>query len=208
MPMTKSATVTPLGKRDQNRLRNRQAILDAAKACFLEKPYTEVSVRDIIRRTDLAAGTFYNYFTDKASIFRALVDDYLSSLNERLHHIRRNATSMPDMVRQAYVALFSTIQENPALFQIIRQNEATLNEIYQSSMMGLNRESLKRDLEDARQRGLLPQDTDIDYLAACFFGVAYEMGIAFAHRPNAKPEDAADFAMRLFLNGLNALATH
>lgn len=196
-----------LGKRDQNRIRNRQTILDAARACFLEKPYNEVSVRDIIRRTDLAAGTFYNYYTDKASIFRALIDDYLSQLNQRLHAIRQEAKNLPEMIRHTYTALFKTIQDNPALFEIIRKNEAAIRELYASDMLGLTRESLLQDLADAQKRGLIPPGVDLEYLAACFFGAGYELGIAFAHRPNAQPEHAAEFALRLFMQGISALAT-
>ena len=58
-----------LGKRELNRINNRKAIISAARDCFSEKGYDQVTVRDIIRRTGLASGTFYNYFEDKQSIF-------------------------------------------------------------------------------------------------------------------------------------------
>ena len=49
------------GKRAQNQLQNRQAILTAAREVFAEVGYEAASVRDIIGRTGLASGTFYNY---------------------------------------------------------------------------------------------------------------------------------------------------
>ena len=53
------------GKREQNRIRNRRAILLAARECFRERGYEKSTIRDIVRRTGLAAGTFYNYFSSK-----------------------------------------------------------------------------------------------------------------------------------------------
>jgi len=49
----------PLGKREQTKVQNRQAILNAAREVFGELGYDNVTVRDIVRRTGLAAGTFY-----------------------------------------------------------------------------------------------------------------------------------------------------
>ena len=45
------------GKREQTKLANRQAILDAARAVFRELGYEVATVRDIIRRTGLSVGT-------------------------------------------------------------------------------------------------------------------------------------------------------
>src|SRR5215212_10330131 len=65
----------PVGKREQTKVQNRQAILDAARAVFGELGYEAATVRDIIRRTGLASGTFYNYYKSKEEVFDALADD-------------------------------------------------------------------------------------------------------------------------------------
>ena len=53
------------GKRERTKVANRQAILDAAREVFGELGYDAATVRDIIRRTGLASGTFYNYYKSK-----------------------------------------------------------------------------------------------------------------------------------------------
>ena len=63
------------GKRERTKVANRQAILDAARAVFGELGYEAATVRDIIRRTGLASGTFYNYYKSKEEVFDALADD-------------------------------------------------------------------------------------------------------------------------------------
>ncbi|MDX6656088.1 MAG: hypothetical protein QOH62_881, partial [Solirubrobacteraceae bacterium] len=54
--------MTPLaatGKREQTKAANRTAILDAARVVFSQIGYGAATVRDIVRETDLATGTFY-----------------------------------------------------------------------------------------------------------------------------------------------------
>jgi len=63
------------GKRERTKVANRQAILDAAREVFGDLGYDGATVRDIIRRTGLASGTFYNYYKSKEEVFDALADD-------------------------------------------------------------------------------------------------------------------------------------
>src|ERR1700742_2456366 len=63
------------GKREQTKVPNRQSILDAAREVFGELGYETATVRDIIRRAGLAAGTFYNYYRSKEEVHAALADD-------------------------------------------------------------------------------------------------------------------------------------
>ena len=63
------------GRRAFNRADNRAAILQAARQVFAELGFGGATVRDIIRRTNLATGTFYNYFDSKESVFSALNDE-------------------------------------------------------------------------------------------------------------------------------------
>ncbi|MDP9104015.1 MAG: TetR/AcrR family transcriptional regulator, partial [Pseudomonadota bacterium] len=57
------------GKREETKRANRQAILDAARGVFGEMGYEGASVRDIIRRTPLSVGAFYNYYRSKEEVY-------------------------------------------------------------------------------------------------------------------------------------------
>ena len=63
------------GRRERTKAANRAALVDAARAAFGTLGYEAAGVRDIVRRTDLASGTFYNYFPDKDAVFRAVVEE-------------------------------------------------------------------------------------------------------------------------------------
>src|SRR6185295_17303490 len=63
------------GRREERKAQNRAKLLEAARKVFAEKGYGEATARDIVRETDLATGTFYNYFNDKQDAFIALLDE-------------------------------------------------------------------------------------------------------------------------------------
>ena len=58
-----------VSRREATKEANRAAILAAARAVFAEHGYEGAGVRDVVRRTDLAPGTFYNYFDGKDAVF-------------------------------------------------------------------------------------------------------------------------------------------
>src|ERR1700741_770759 len=101
----------PVGKREQTKVQNRQAILDAAREVFGELGYETATVRDIIRRTGLAAGTFYNYYRSKEEGFAALADDGARRFAPILKSLRGKRYSFEDFVRRAISAYFNFMAE-------------------------------------------------------------------------------------------------
>ena len=197
------------GKRELNRMRNRKAILDAARECFRERGYDNSTIRDIVRRTGLAAGTFYNYFSSKQDIFAALLTDFLSQLNHNLTESRQVAGSTEDFIYFAYFALFKATANDPLVYELAHRNDRAIRELFGSDILGLTMLSLEDDVKNAIERGLLP-DLDQEYLCAAFFGVGYELSLRLAQRAHRHPDkaeteavNATRFATNLFLNGLN-----
>lgn len=200
------------GKRALNRTRNRNAILAAARECFRENGYDNSTIRDIVRRTGLAAGTFYNYFSSKQDIFAALLADFLSHLNSDMSRHRRTASSTRDFIYNAYLALYTATARDPVVYELAHQNQRALRNLFGSDILGLAMLSLEEDVRDGIARGLLP-DLDPEYLCAAFFGAAYDMSMLVARRVHQQPdqgqqeaENAALFSTTLFLGGLPALA--
>lgn len=196
------------GKREFNRIRNRAAILDAARECFRERGYDNSTIRDIVRRTGLAAGTFYNYFSSKQDIFAALLTDFLSGLNHNLTECRKSARSAEDFIYFAYLSLFRATASDPLVYELAHRNDRAIRELFGSDILGLAMLSLEEDVRDAVERGLLPE-LDEEYLCAAFFGVGYELSLRLAYRAHERPADAeaeamnaTRFATDLFLKGL------
>ena len=211
MDMLKLTSPQATGKRALNRIRNRHAILRAARDCFQEHGYDNTTIRDIVRRTGLAAGPFYNYFSSKQDIFAALLSDFLTSLNNDMSKQRQSASSTQEFVYRAYLALYSATAKDPVVYELAHQNQRALRNLFGSDILGLTMLSLEEDVRNAMTRGLLPA-VDADYLCAAFFGVAYDTSMLVARRAHQKPElaqdearTAAEFSTQLFLGGFPAL---
>lgn len=183
---------------------NRQAILDAAQALFVDKGYDAVSVRDIIRGTGLATGTFYNYFQDKEAVFRAVIDAHMGRLTGELTRIRRGADTLEAFVHRTYSFVFETVVREPVFYALIFRNQSAMRAFYDDVVLGMSIQSLESDVLDAQRRGLIPPDLDVGYLAAAFFGVGHELARALSQRPRKRqdPVQAASVATQVFMRGI------
>ena len=195
------ATTKPSSKREQNKRANRSAILDAARKCFVQHGYESVTIRDVIRQTGLASGTFYNYFQEKSELLHSLIEDQMRSLTQRLITARRNATTVEDFLYGAYLSAFQEFASQPAFYAMMFRNEPVIRSMYGDKAFGYTIRALKRDLRLAMTRGLLPE-MDADYLAAILFGSGYEVARMIVERRGKKPAEAAAFCTRIFLAGV------
>jgi AcrR family transcriptional regulator len=194
-------TTAAPGRRERTKAANRAAILEAALAVFGELGYDAASVRDVIRRTDLASGTFYNYFPDKAAIFRALVEQTGDEARRRVSDARANARSAREFVEDAYRAYFEFIVEDPATSAFLRRNAGTIPAFFGDRVVPQGTDELAQDLREAMSRGELPE-VDVDYCAHAMIAVGLELGNRLLERDPPDVEGATRFATELFLGGI------
>jgi AcrR family transcriptional regulator len=194
------------GKRERTKAHNRRAILEAATEVLTEMGYGAASIRDVIRRTGLASGTFYNYFPDKQSVFRAVLDEHTTELRRRLRDARARARDAETIVREGFQTYFAFIVEDRALFEMLRRNAGTVRELFDTPALESGILELLEDLRTLAARGELPASLDLDALAAAMGGVAFELGIRLSEQDAPDVERTAGFASELFLGGMDRLA--
>ncbi|RJP94853.1 MAG: TetR/AcrR family transcriptional regulator [Desulfobacteraceae bacterium] len=68
----------------------RNELIDAATTLFLEKGYEETAVSDIVKKINVAQGTFYYHFKSKSEILEAVVDRFISGIETTLAEIADN----------------------------------------------------------------------------------------------------------------------
>lgn len=185
------------GRRERTKAANRAAILAAGREVFSAHGYEAASVRDIVRRTELASGTFYNYFPDKSSIFRALVEDCAWQARRRV----RAAPGGPEgFVEGGFRAFFAFIASDPATFAFLRRNLGTIREQFEGAALPAGVAELERDLRAAIARGELPA-VDVGYCAHAMVAVGLELGQRLLERRPPDVEGATRFASALFGGG-------
>jgi len=197
------SAATGTGKREATKAHNRRAILDAAQEIFTEMGFGAASIRDVVRRSGLAAGTFYNYFPDKESVFQAVLEQHTTELRRRLREARGRARDAETIVREGFHTYFSFIVEDRPLFEMLRRNAGTVRELFETPALEMGIRELREDLAAL---GSLPGALDLDALAAAMGGVAFELGIRLSEQDPPDVERAARFASELFLGGMDRLA--
>jgi AcrR family transcriptional regulator len=194
----------PAGKREQTKVQNRQIILEAARIVFAELGYGATTVRDIIRATPLASGTFYNYFKSKEEVFQAIQDESALRIRPRLHEERAKANTVEEFISGTFHTFLEYVAADQSNFHAIRRNTDTLRVRMDTPEIIAGFQELREDLESAIEKGLFPP-VDADYLMAAIVGVAFEMAERMLRREPFDTEEAARFATALFMGGVRAL---
>jgi AcrR family transcriptional regulator len=195
----------PVGKREQTKVQNRQAILDAAREVFGELGYEAATVRDIIRRTGLAAGTFYNYYRSKEEVFAALADDGARRFAPILKGLRGKGTNFEEFVRQAIFAYFEFMADEHISWAARRPaGEQHPHVQGETPEMAAVFAEVKDAIEDAIAEGRGPA-ADSEYMAASCIGVAREVGDKMLMRRPIDTAAAAEFATAMILGGVMGL---
>jgi AcrR family transcriptional regulator len=67
------------GKRDLNRRKRVQDLVDAGLLLFLERGIEAVTIDEVAREAGMAKGNFYRYFRDKADLVEAVIEPVVST---------------------------------------------------------------------------------------------------------------------------------
>jgi len=67
--------------------RTRDALIRAGRELFSERPVDAVAIDDIVQAADVAKGSFYNHFTDRDDLVRAVVGEIREALEARVGEV-------------------------------------------------------------------------------------------------------------------------
>jgi len=89
-----------MGLREEKKVEQRRAILDAAVALFRKRGYEQTRVQDIIARLRISEATFFNYFPTKdALLYEFAVEDIERSTAAIRAELEQHDRSVPDRIR-------------------------------------------------------------------------------------------------------------
>jgi AcrR family transcriptional regulator len=193
------------GRREERKAQNREKLLLAARKVFAEKGYGEATARDIVRETDLATGTFYNYFADKQEIFMALLEE-MSEKGRALVRMQRLAAgpSLEERISNAFRAYFAWAVEENDLFDVFRRNAGIIALMPDREPFELGISELIEDLTAWAADGELPE-AEYDYLAIAGVGMGFQIATRLVEGDPPDVEGATRFCTRMFMGGIRAL---
>jgi len=194
------------GRREERKAQNRAKLLEAARKVFAEKGYGEATARDIVRETDLASGTFYNYFNDKQDAFMALLDE-MGEKGRALVRAQRQDTklSLEERVSNAYRAYFAWAVEEDDLFEVFRRNAGVIALMPDREPFELGITELIEDITAWAEAGDLPA-ADYEYLAIAAVGMGFQIATHLVEKEPPDIDGATRFCTRMFMGGVKALS--
>ena len=185
-------------RRELTKAQNREVILTAARRVFAQLGFAKATVRDVIRATPLASGTFYNYFKSKDEVYQALRDEAALAVRPSLRAARLAATTAEEFLSSGFRAFFA--------FSVSRHDTGAVTEASRFRMDSpevlAGFAELREDIDAAIARGVFPP-LDAGLLAPAIIGIAFEM--AQQVKAGRDAEDAVGFATAWVLGGVAAL---
>jgi len=161
----------------------REKIIDAAVEEFAAYPYNRASVGRIIKRSGIACGSFYQYFSGKMDLFRYIIEligeKKMAFMKPFMGHIED--LGFFQMIREIYLAGISFIKENPQLDAIgnnlIKDRELTEKVMGEQQPRGIKifEEMLRKGVET----GDINPELDLEITAFFMFKIGLSLGELF-----------------------------
>ena len=114
-------------KREITKSNNRKLIIDSGIKVFVEKGVAEATVRDIIRSTGLASGTFYNYFKSKEDVLVAIFDDFALDIGENIRSKKDIPKDFEEFLSMKITTFLNYVLNKPELHLIMSNNHNTVS---------------------------------------------------------------------------------
>ena len=177
-------------------------ILVAAAELFAEMPFDAVHMKDIAKRADVAKGTLYLHFSDKESLFRAMIAEVLGKQLDQVE-ARIAAESEPGerlriLVREA--VRFSA--RYPHYMETIHHLDGSPPREADATIRG-GRERLfvlfEETLRGLRRPGTTPEQ-EIGRATLALLGMMHRV-MAFTPRP--WPDDLDEWIIKMFIFGFS-----
>lgn len=184
---------------------NRRRLLQGAVAAFAEIGYDGATTRDIVRAADLSPGTFYNHFTDKEDIFKAIMRELIGEIWQRGHAARAAARTTEEYIRSSFWAFLSSVAADRSLLKMIARNQVNIRLMRGDKDVVDLLMKTEDDLRDAMRRGTLPEFSP-EIFNRVAFGAGFEIVAYLAENKKASVESAVDQLTRIFCGAVEALA--
>lgn len=195
-------------RRDRRKAENRAKLMAAARTVFAQKGVAAATARDIVRRTDLASGTFYNYFDDKDDAFRAVMEEFTAEARALAREERlQPGVSLEERIYRAYCAYFELASGDPEMFEVLRRNADAIAMLGTEDMFDAAVRELEEDMRQWVEDGDLPAEAGrwLPYVARSIAGGGFQIAAQMAEEGESDVAAAARFCTRLLLDGLRGL---
>lgn len=161
----------------------KQRLLDAGLAMLLKHGYNDLGIQALLEATGVPKGSFYHHFRDKEAFALEVVDEYMRNVHAGLDACLGDETVPPlERVRGFFVASQDKYRQEGymgCLLGGLGQELSGVSDVFRGKIewcFGEIASRIAACLDEARERGDLPADSDVQKLAVllvdCWEGAA------------------------------------
>lgn len=194
-----------------------QNILKAGEKEFLQKGFSDASLRSIAKKANVTTGAIYGYYPDKESLFEALVEPYATQLIEMFYKVQNDFSLLSEQEQikaskqsfgsRALKDMLGFIYCHFTAFRLlIGSSTGTKYETYLQPMVEVESMATKNFIETEKKLGYHPEDVNeilVDILSHFYFSSIFEVVAR-----NMKKEEAeryVDHITSFFIAGWSKL---
>lgn len=155
----------------------KKQILDAALEAFAEHGYERTSIAIICEKAGIARPTLYQYFKDKRSVFREMLESHVLGIHERIHAWQASADrgkglSRRETMYSLHLGMLNEASRNRDLLTIFSKEAKARNAETEDIVRGLYRAIVNEFVSEMRSE---PATAGID-VKSLEFAAVYMLG--------------------------------
>jgi len=192
-------TIKVLGKRAPQKEQVRKRLLQEGLILFSTLGLEKTTVADIVLKSEVARGTFYNYFPDTQSLFDALIEELNLSVKSAIQQTRKESDNVYDYLYGTFKSYFDLIG-TPEMIHFHILNQAHIRQSsYQSDIIKTIVKNLNRDLKSDLKIKSFTEKYEFLLLSFMLVGAPPELFLA-THTSdiNFSSDQLATFLAKLF----------
>lgn len=162
--------------------KKKERIINTAIDEFAENNYYKANITNIIKKAEIASGSFYQYFDGKEDLYKYLIDIIVE---RKLKYLDQQALSHPEelsffeLLRKLYQSGIEFAKENPKLVSIgnymLNGNCPVCDEIIKDQKPQ-GEIFFRKLIEKAKEDNEIKKDVDPDFTAKFLTSINYSLG--------------------------------
>lgn len=199
-----------MSTRAEQKLKTRQAIIDAALDLSKDKGFPALSLREVTRQAGIAPATFYRHFVDMEDLGLALVDQVSLILRQLMRQARHRIKVKGSVISTSIATFMEFVENYPNLVQLLNSDVASGPKQFRESIARETRrfvEEVIDDLDTQEQHQRQPL-SHIKEVAEMMVILVFNQGVsALGMDPEQRKELARklNIELRIVMAGSNAL---
>lgn len=199
-----------MSTRAEQKLKTRQAIIDAALDLSKDKGFPALSLREVTRGAGIAPATFYRHFVDMEDLGLALVDQVSLILRQLMRQARHRIKVKGSVVTTSVDTFMEFVENYPNLIRLLNTDSASGPRQFRESIQRETRrfaEELIDDLTSPRQMDSQPL-AHIPEVAEVMVLLVFNQGVASLELDAQERKEVVrklNLELRMVLAGSHAL---